>query len=637
MPNATATIGTIPRMTVYQPGALPITGDERAEIVSSGNATSAATFQIVITDYIGKAPSVMTSANPAGNDRIAFYQHDTGLPKAADIGNLGVPFGNLPTGGNTSQILSKASGTNYDATWVDLSSLVTASTSLFLTGTATITLGVATNGIGALQLASGAVVATSIATAAVDLSSAQITGTLPMTYGGVGTTTLTSFGVLYGAGTSTIGVTSAGAANLVLTGNNVTTAPSFQQVNLTLSVTGVLGVPSGGTGTASLVPAGVLYGANATTLGLTAAGGTALPLTASGTTTAPSFAVLTVPGGGTGTTTLAANGVPYGAGAGAVGIAAAGATGTFLSWQGGTAAAPSATTALTNLALGTGLSGGPITTTGTVSFVGNLGQCQLNRVNATNVALTPMNGNLIKINGGVYEIPAAGVTATITTCFLNGVAGTSLASSTLYYAYLFAQNASTLQIDFSTTSSAVSTTAGNIGMKIKTGDNTRTLIGMAYPQTGPVFTDTQANRLVRSYFNSRRMDILGTNFGGVTNFTSTSYTEVNSPNSRVQIIMWANEMAQVQCYCTVANVTQNQDVYIAVGVNSTTAASGNEGRYTQAVANLRTAFACSYAASSNTEGLNTFYPLSKVSAGTASFFNNGADPALNGFVGGPNQ
>lgn len=80
---------------------------------------------------------------------------------------LGTSVGALPPAGSASQILAKNSGSDYDTSWVNLSTLVSASTGLFVTGTATIAIGVATGGVGTRQLATNSVVATSIATGAV--------------------------------------------------------------------------------------------------------------------------------------------------------------------------------------------------------------------------------------------------------------------------------------------------------------------------------------------------------------------------------------------------------------------------------------------------------------------------------------
>jgi hypothetical protein len=122
----------------------------------------------------------------------------------------------------------------------------------------------------------------------------------------------------------------------------------------------------------------------------------------------------------------------------------------------------------------------------------------------------PFKGNLIKINGSIYPIPAAGIISGATGVYVGGVAGQSLAVSTFYYVYLF-NNAGTLTFDFSTTSHATSTTAGNVGVEIKAGDDTRSLIGIIY--TGPslttAFYDDIATRYTRTWFNRTPVSLQG--------------------------------------------------------------------------------------------------------------------------------
>ncbi len=112
-----AAIGTIPYFSTYQPGALPIASTVYIEIVDSLSATSAQSWNQSQIDFVGKAPAIIPNANPVANDRFAFYQAATGLPKACTLGNFGVPFGNVPTGGTAGQMLVKLSATNFDAGW----------------------------------------------------------------------------------------------------------------------------------------------------------------------------------------------------------------------------------------------------------------------------------------------------------------------------------------------------------------------------------------------------------------------------------------------------------------------------------------------------------------------------------------
>lgn len=61
-----------------------------------------------------------------------------------------------------------------------------------------------------------------------DVPAAQISGTLPVANGGTSATTLAANGVLYGNGTSAVGVAGTGTAGQVLTSNGSGSAPSMQ-------------------------------------------------------------------------------------------------------------------------------------------------------------------------------------------------------------------------------------------------------------------------------------------------------------------------------------------------------------------------------------------------------------------------
>jgi hypothetical protein len=210
--------GTIPSLPVYKPGGLTITGQEIVEIASSQNATSAASYQMLITDLVGKAPSVMSGANPVSSDLVAFYQVATNLPKVLSIGNIGVAVGNLPSGGGTSQLLNKNSGTNFDTSWISIASLVSVGIggALFTTGASTsITIGVAGGGITSPLLAVGAVLATSIATNAV--GNAQLRQSAGLSVVGVTGTTTVNVADITGVASQVLAVNSAGTG-LVFTG-----------------------------------------------------------------------------------------------------------------------------------------------------------------------------------------------------------------------------------------------------------------------------------------------------------------------------------------------------------------------------------------------------------------------------------
>ena len=157
----------------------------------------------------------------------------------------------------------------------------------------------------------------------------------------------------------------------------------------------------------------------------------------------------------------------------------------------------------------------------------NCGRFQF--ISNTQVQFVPYNGDLVRINGIVYSIPGSGITATNTSCFINGTGGSSLAASTTYYVYLF-NNSGTLTIDFSATGSARDTTTGNVGTQIKSGDSTRSLIGMVYTTTGGGFASSQTAQTVVSWFNRRSLS-LNTGLGNNnTSSVNAVYVLMNTTN-----------------------------------------------------------------------------------------------------------
>lgn len=152
---------------------------------------------------------------------------------------------------------------------------------------------------------------------------APITGTLGVAHGGTGKTTLTANGVLYGAGTGNIGATNAGAPNTVLMGNGTNTAPGFVAISgltvgkastletarqlkvvlnsttyptfdgheaVEIGIANTLPVSHGGTGLTTITANGLLYGNGTNEMNILAPGGTAgMVLTTNGANVAPSW------------------------------------------------------------------------------------------------------------------------------------------------------------------------------------------------------------------------------------------------------------------------------------------------------------------------------------------------------------
>lgn len=306
-------------------------------------------------------------------------------------------FGNLPQGGVTGQILEKTSGTNFVSNWVNLGSLVTASTGIGISGSTAL----------AVSLAS--------------------------------TTGLSVLGVTGTANAAPAAII--GTADQVLLVNHAGTAVNFGAVNLATSaaVTGVLGIANGGTNTSSVDAFGAVYANGSTSLGVTAAGligqffqaqGTTSPptwvsspvlkiqnFTASGTYTASSgllYALMfTVGGGGGGggVTGLAANSLGGGGGgSGGFSIAVASAAGIGVSQT------------VTIGAGGVGASGG----TGAVGGTTSIGVFCMGRGGAGGL---PNNGTSVLGNGGLGGASGTGSVAIVGA--LGGIGGTNISTANL--------------------------------------------------------------------------------------------------------------------------------------------------------------------------------------------------------------
>lgn len=155
-----------------------------------------------------------------------------------------------------------------------------------------------------------------------------------------------------------------------------------------------------------------------------------------------------------------------------------------------------------------------------------VGQCRLVYTSATVLTLTPVNGQFIKIAGSIYAIPSAGVT----------LSNSGLSVSTRYYIYANISGGN-VTLSASATAYATDTTAGNVGVRIKSGDNAFTLVGMIYTNASSQFVDTAASRQVLSYFNRQQKPLAGT----AGNTTTTSTSQVITSTAFFTSLNWADE------------------------------------------------------------------------------------------------
>ena len=195
---------------------------------------------------------------------------------------------------------------------------------------------------------------------------------------------------------------------------------------------------------------------------------------------------------------------------------------------------------------------------GTAVAASGHGQCRLTKSGA-NLLLSPYGGNKLVINGVTQTIPDAGVTL-----------GGSVAADGFYYIYAY-MSGGTMTLEASTTARATSTTTGNKGVEIKSGDDTRTLVGAAYNQ-GDAWFDTASSRSVISWFNRRNISSRAWLTTGRT-VTSTSIAEINT-EARAYFLTWSDEAASASACGSASNSSANQYTYMAVGWDGVAALGG---------------------------------------------------------------
>lgn len=242
---------------------------------------------------------------------------------------------------------------------------------------------------------------------------------------------------------------------------------------------------------------------------------------------------------------------------------------------------------------------------------------RLGWTSATQITFAPSEGNRILIKkSGAWTgttIPSGGIAANNTSVFVGGVAGQNLAASTLYYVYLF-DNSGTLTIDYVTTNYAIDTTTG---LKIKSGDDTRLLIGMVRTNASSQFQDQASYRGVVSFYNRFNRDIL-TTFTADRSTTSTTYVELNT-EIRAQFLMWNGDAIQFSVVGSVSNSGANDDG-TAIGFDGTTAEAGFETSHHETNAGVPNGIAISgWKSISLGEGFHYATLLGKTTAGTATW------------------
>jgi len=245
--------------------------------------------------------------------------------------------------------------------------------------------------------------------------------------------------------------------------------------------------------------------------------------------------------------------------------------------------------------------------------VRNIGQCRLTK-SGSNLLLSPYQGNQLAINGALYTIPSAGVT----------LAPGSVTPSTLYYIYAYMVG-TTMTLEASTTGHS---TDINTGVEIKTGDSTRTLVGMARPITGPLWQDAANQRFVVSWFNRPTVTLTAA-FTANRGISSVGYGEMNS-EIRNEFLVWAGQGVQITASGSVSNGTA-AFMNAAIGVDSSSTAQDSFASGNVAV-NGQFPIGQSLPISTLAEGYHFATLLGSTSTGTAVFLGS-ATPGVRCTVG----
>jgi hypothetical protein len=158
------------------------------------------------------------------------------------------------------------------------------------------------------------------------------------------------------------------------------------------------------------------------------------------------------------------------------------------------------------------------------SWVRMGGECRLDYTSATLLTLSRYNGYRLIIDNAVCAIPAAGVTLAVT----------GLTALTLYYIYA-AMSSGAMVLEASTTAYA---TDSRNGVRVKSGDTTRTLVGLAYPIAGPAWADSATQRFVLSWYNQKEKLAYRGSLGTLST-SSTSVTLLSS--SYCEFLSWESK------------------------------------------------------------------------------------------------
>lgn len=238
------------------------------------------------------------------------------------------------------------------------------------------------------------------------------------------------------------------------------------------------------------------------------------------------------------------------------------------------------------------------------------GQCRL-ALNGANLQLSRFGGSYITINGQQEIIPSTGPT----------LAPTGTLANTTYYIYAF-MSAGVMTLEFSTTGHSTDTSTG---VEIKTGDATRTLVGMARVVTAGNWVDLPAQRGVISWFNRRPIGAI-IPLGANISTTSAGFAEID-PSYRISFLSWSGDLVDMVHTGGQANTNVTSQTVTLLGISGVVGGAGAyEGGtgFTAAGASYQGSAHCRRIVAASADGFSVIGVAGATTGGTMSLIGSGS-------------
>lgn len=185
------------------------------------------------------------------------------------------------------------------------------------------------------------------------------------------------------------------------------------------------------------------------------------------------------------------------------------------------------------------------------------GGCQFRYVSATQCGLFPKNGNGLNIDGRQYRIPAAGLL----------LSNSGLAANNAYYVFAKDNGAGAAVLEAIGTGTTTHSMHTN-GVEIRTGDPTRTLVGMVRPNASGQFEWSATYRGVASWFHREQAALRDV---GSATTASTSYAKLTNGFGT---LAWANGIVDLDLDGVAAPQGGTTGGYLVIAANGTAITAG---------------------------------------------------------------